>query len=130
MVQTNAPVAFPTLQGHKYANLTTYRKNGAAVVTPVWFAEEDGKVYVMTLESAGKTKRIRNNPRVQLAPCTARGKPLGPPVDAVARILTSAEEAVAKQALDRKYGLVKKVFDLITGLRKPQQRVYFEIKPA
>ena len=44
------------------------------MATPVWFGEEDGKLYVMTRSDMGKAKRIRNNPQIKLAPCTVRGK--------------------------------------------------------
>jgi len=50
------------IQGQKYISLTTFRKNGAAVATPVWFGEGDGKLYIMTRSTFGKSKRIRNKP--------------------------------------------------------------------
>lgn len=60
------------ITGQKYISLTTFRKNGAGVATPVWFGEEDGKLYVMTRSDMGKTKRIRNNPHVRVAPYNSR----------------------------------------------------------
>ena len=51
-----------SVRGRKYISLTTFRKNGTGVATPVWFGEEDEKLYVMTLNKMGKMKRIRNNP--------------------------------------------------------------------
>jgi len=77
----------PTIQGQKYISLTTLRKTGAGVATPVWFGEEDGKLYVMTRSDMGKTKRIRNNPQVRVAPCTMRGTVTGAEFAATARIL-------------------------------------------
>ena len=65
------------IQGQKYISLTTFRKTGVGVATPVWFGEEDGKLYVMTRGDMGKTKRIRNNPQVRVAPCTMRGTVTG-----------------------------------------------------
>ena len=73
--------------GQKYISLTTFRKNGVAVATPVWFGEDGDKLYVMTRSDMGKAKRIRNNPRVRVAPCTSRGKVTGPEFEASARIL-------------------------------------------
>ncbi|MFZ0417740.1 MAG: PPOX class F420-dependent oxidoreductase [Candidatus Sulfotelmatobacter sp.] len=87
----------------KYISLTTFRKNGAAVSTPVWFGEEGGKLYVMTRSDMGKTKRIRNNLQVRVAPCTIRGKVTGPEFAASARILPPAEHARARQTINRKY---------------------------
>src|SRR5580765_185016 len=65
------------IQDQKYVALTTFRKGGTGVATPVWFGEENGKLYVMTRSDMGKTKRIRNNPQVRVAPCTIRGTVTG-----------------------------------------------------
>jgi uncharacterized protein len=91
------------IQGQKYISLTTFRKSGAGVATPVWFGEEDGKLYVMTRSDMGKSKRIRNNPQVKVAPCTIRGKVTGPEFAATARILPSEEQQRARAAINRKY---------------------------
>jgi PPOX class probable F420-dependent enzyme len=119
---------FSALERHQYANLITYRKSGAAIPTPVWFAEADGRIYVMTTADAGKTKRIRNNGTVELGPCTSAGKPLGPTFAAQARVLSAAEEAPARKALDRKYGLMKALFDFGMNLRGVE-RAWIEIVP-
>src|SRR5580704_11877202 len=66
----NVPMPIPPeIQGQKYISLTTFRKSGAAVATPVWFGEQDDKLYVMTRSDSGKYKRIRNNPSRRLATC-------------------------------------------------------------
>jgi len=101
------PSAAAALQGHKYVSLATFRRNGQEVRTPVWFAEQAGKLYVMTRTDSGKFKRIRNQPQVRLAACTMRGKVTGPWADGQARILDRAEEGVARQALARKYFLMR-----------------------
>ena len=75
------------IQRQKYIRPSTYRKSGAAVLTPVWFGEQDDKLYVMTRNDSGKYKRIQNNPQVRIAPCTMRGKITGPDFAATARIL-------------------------------------------
>jgi PPOX class probable F420-dependent enzyme len=97
-IQIRAAIA-----GQKYISLTTFRKNGAGVATPVWFGEEDGKLYVMTRSDLGKAKRIRNNPQVRVAPCTIRGKVTGAENAATARILPPEEHSRARQAINRKY---------------------------
>ena len=97
----------PTIRGQKYISLTTVRRNGAKVATPVWFGEDSDKLYVMTLSKMGKTKRIRNNPQVTVAPCTMRGKVTGPEVAALARILPPEEHAHARQTVNRKYLLAR-----------------------
>jgi PPOX class probable F420-dependent enzyme len=93
----------PAIRGQKYISLTTFRKNGAKIATPVWFGEDGDKLYVMTRSDMGKTKRIRNNPQVTIAPCTMRGKVIGPEFAASARILPLEEHARARQAINRKY---------------------------
>src|SRR5215813_10114570 len=72
--------------GQRYLNLESFKRDGTPVQTPVWFAEEHGVLYVYTLANAGKVKRIRRNPRIRLAPCTMRGKVVGPWVEAEATI--------------------------------------------
>ena len=115
------------LQNHQYANLFTFRKNGVAVKTPIWFAEHAGRLYVMTNMSAGKVKRIRNSGRVEIGPSDQAGKPLGPTVEAQARLLSSPEEIqLAKRSLDAKYGLFKKIFDVF-GKLSGAERAWIEI---
>jgi uncharacterized protein len=93
------------IRGQKYISLGTFRKTGAKISTPVWFGEDGDKLYVMTLSDMGKTKRIRNNGQVTVAPCTMRGKVTGPEAAAVARILPPEEHARARQTINRKYWL-------------------------
>jgi len=95
------------IRNQRYISLGTFRKNGAKIATPVWFGEDGEKLYVMTLSKMGKTKRIRNNPQVTVAPCTMRGKVTGPEVPALARILPQEEHARARQTVNRKYLLAR-----------------------
>ena len=104
----NMPETIPsTIQGQKYISLTTFRRDGTKVATPVWFGEDAGKIYVMTRGDLGKTKRIRNNPKVRVAPCTIRGKVSGVEFPAVARILPPEEHAHARQTINRKYWMAR-----------------------
>ncbi len=95
------------IREQKYISLTTFRKSGDGVATPVWFGEDGDRLYVMTRSDMGKAKRIRNNPRVTVAPCTIRGKVTGPEFAAVARILPPAEHAHARQTINRKYWMAR-----------------------
>jgi uncharacterized protein len=95
----------PAIRGQKYISLATFRKSGAKIATPVWFGEDGDKLYVMTRSEMGKTKRIRNNPQVTVAPCTIRGKVTGLEIAASARILPTEEHAHARQTINRKYWL-------------------------
>jgi uncharacterized protein len=98
-------------------NLTTFRKNGIPVSTPVTCAEHDGIIYFSTGADSGKIKRIHNNPHVTIAPCTARGRETGEAVEAHAHIITaSAETYKAKGALQSKYGLRRQAIYAIMKL--------------
>ncbi len=122
---------FPMLQNEQFLSLTTYRKNGTPIATPVWFAEENGGLYVMTLQDSGKAKRLRHTPTVELAPCDARGTIHGQTMPAQARVHSAETDAArrANAALNRKYGLMKRMFDLMQALRGAK-RVFLEITPA
>src|ERR1700683_764834 len=102
------PQAIPTeISGQKYISLSTFRKNGAKVPTPVWFGEDSSKLYVMTRSDMGKTKRIRNNPQVRVAPCSIRGKVTGPEFAPSARILPQPEHSHARQTINQKYWMAR-----------------------
>jgi len=98
------------IHGQRYISLATFRKNGVAVYTPIWFAEDDNKLYFMTSSKTGKYKRIRNNPQVKIAPCTIRGKITGPEFPATARILPSEEFARVRRMINAKYWLARVPF--------------------
>jgi PPOX class probable F420-dependent enzyme len=100
----------PQIAGQKYISLMTVRKNGTPVPTPVWFGEQDGKLYVMTRSDSGKYKRIRNNPQVRIAPCTMRGKITGPEFPATVRILPPDKWPQARKTIERKYWLARVPF--------------------
>lgn len=97
--------------GEKYLNIETFRKNGAGVRTPVWFAasgpitpgRDDVILYLYTLPDSGKVKRIRNNARVRIAPCDIRGGLRGQWMDAEARFAEGAEAEQAHRLLGKKY---------------------------
>src|SRR5262245_23133782 len=93
--------------GQRYLNLESYKRDGAPVQTPVWFAEEQGVLYVYTLANAGKVKRIRRNPRIRLAPCTMRGTVIGPWVEAEATLVDATTAAHGHASLRHKYGWMK-----------------------
>ncbi|MEY4224475.1 MAG: hypothetical protein RIS33_1409 [Actinomycetota bacterium] len=84
-------------------SLTTFKRDGTPVATPVWFNVIDGKIYVTTGADAWKVKRIKNNPRVEFATCTQRGKVTGPTIAGSARILSPEETAPVLTAKRRRY---------------------------
>jgi PPOX class probable F420-dependent enzyme len=104
-------MAIPTeIHGQKYISLATFRKSGVPVYTPIWFAEEEGRLYFMTGSKLGKYKRIRNNPNVRIAPCTVRGKITGPEFAATVRILGPKEHERVRRLINAKYWLAKLPF--------------------
>ena len=112
----------------KYLNLETFRKSGRSVLTPVWFVQDGVTIYVQTMENSGKVKRIRNNDRVNIAPCKMDGKLIGPWVPAQAREVTDPNvSTTADHLLDRKYGLLKKIFSNQRA-SKGAQDIILEIK--
>lgn len=88
-----------------YLLVTTFRRDGTPVPTPVWVGRDGDEVIVWTRSDAGKVKRIRNNPVVELAACDARGRPRGPSTTGTARILDTDASDRGRRLLKRKYGL-------------------------
>ncbi|MGH9940631.1 MAG: PPOX class F420-dependent oxidoreductase [Blastocatellia bacterium] len=111
----------------KYLNLESYRRDGQGVRTPLWFVEDNGTLYFYTVAHSYKVKRIRNNPRVRVAPCNARGKIKGEWVDASARRLDDAESRRANDLLNRKYGWAKRALNFLAKIRG-HERAAFEIR--
>jgi PPOX class probable F420-dependent enzyme len=121
---------FDHLSGHKYCLLVSYRRSGEAVPTPVWFGLGDGKLYLRSEADAAKIKRIRNDPRVRLAPCTVRGRPLGPLAEGRARVLEQSSDCeAAEAALQANYGLGRRLYEGASG-SLGVETVYLEITPA
>ena len=119
------------LEGHSYARLTTFRKSGEPVSTPVWFALVDERVYVFTDVESGKARRIRNDPRVMLAPSGFRGRPRGESFRAEARILDQAEHETADRALRAKYGWRYRMAQaVISLLGLSARRAFLELRPV
>lgn len=87
----------------KYLSITSYRRDGSGVSTPVWFAAEGERLLVMTDSKSGKVKRIRRNPYVTIAPCSGRGKPKAKSMPAHAELLPASEVERAKRLIKRKY---------------------------
>jgi len=102
-----APSIPPEISGQRYISLATFRKNGTPVYTPVWFGEEDGRLFVMTSGKSGKAKRLRNNPEVRIAPSTIRGKVTGPEFSARVRFMREAEFARARKTINVKYFMAR-----------------------
>ncbi|MFE3452903.1 PPOX class F420-dependent oxidoreductase [Nonomuraea sp. NPDC059194] len=105
--------------GHEqYVSVTTYRRNGAAVPTPVWVAQDADAIVIWTVADSGKVKRMRANPSVTVAPCDVRGRPLGEPVSGRAEILSAEETERVRRLLRAKYGLQGRLVLLASLVRR------------
>ena len=92
----------PVFRG-RYLSITSYKRDGRGVATPVWFVLRDGRLLVETDAASGKVKRIRRNPQVRVAVCTASGRLRGTQVPAVAQILPDSETGAVERLIADKY---------------------------
>jgi PPOX class probable F420-dependent enzyme len=118
------------LDQHRYLSLATFRRNGAEVATPVWFAASANRLYVFTAGQSGKVKRLRASPRARVAPCDARGRVTGAWHEATAR-LVEEERTIrqARAALHAKYGWQLVLLDFGARLSgRLQRRAWIEIE--
>ncbi|MGW6117666.1 PPOX class F420-dependent oxidoreductase [Nocardia sp. NPDC055165] len=111
------------LAAGKYLLLTTFRRDGTAVPTPVWVMRDGRALAVWSVADAGKVKRIRNGGRVSVAPCDWRGKPLGASVPGCAEVLAPEASAYFATLMKRKYGLVARIGLWGSGLRGGAERM-------
>lgn len=105
----------------KYLLLTTYRKNGVAVPTPVWVTSEGGTLYAWSAVDTGKVKRIRRSGDVLIGPCDIKGKPTGEQVPATARLLDQAGSDRVRSLIAKKYGLMGRLTLLGSRLRRGRE---------
>jgi PPOX class probable F420-dependent enzyme len=132
-VTTATSPALARFVRQKTVLVTTYRRNGRPVGTPVSLAVDGDHAYLRTFEKAGKTRRIQNNPRVDIAPSTARGQPTGPAIQATARRLEGAEVRRAARLLTHKHPLLHGLLVPLThrlGRAKTGRTVHFKLTPA
>ena len=106
------------LGAEKYVLLTTFRRDGRAVPTPLWVVPDGGGLGFWTPAGTGKLKRIRNNGRVTVQPCDIRGNPSGEPIEAQARIGDAADMARVMDGIKRKYGLVGRLSLIGSRIRR------------
>lgn len=97
---------FDEISAASYVLLTTFTKDGRAKPSAVWAAREGDELLVWTVTDSWKVRRIRNTPRVTLAVCDRRGKPLSEAIDATARVLDDTGTKTTRDAVSRKYGLI------------------------
>ena len=99
---TQRTLAAPQFTG-KYLSLESFKRDGTGVATPVWFVTGDGKILVITGDGSYKVRRIRRNPAVTVAECTAAGRLRSPRVPARAQVLPVSEVPSVRRLMSRKY---------------------------
>jgi PPOX class probable F420-dependent enzyme len=94
-----------TLAKSKYVSLTTFKKDGTAVATPVWLARDGDTLVVLTEPSAGKVRRLRNSGKVLVAPCDMRGRVNGEALPGIARVQDAAGTEATMALIRKRYGV-------------------------
>ncbi|MGF1647306.1 MAG: PPOX class F420-dependent oxidoreductase [Kineosporiaceae bacterium] len=121
------------LASEKYVRLTTFRRDGTPVATPVWLVGGDGELLVITGSTTGKVKRLRHTARVLLAACDARGraKPGAVEHEGVAELVEDPAEAERiGRAVTRRYGVLGRVLAVAERLRGGRRPVGIRIRPS
>jgi uncharacterized protein len=105
----------------KYVSFTTYRKSGEAVAAPVWIAPYNGKLAFTTESTSGKAKRLRNNPKITVRPCDARGRVAdgAPTATGTAVLVTGAEHDAVWKVVRRKYWILGPAIATWSAIKRP-----------
>lgn len=121
--------ALKRLTAEAYISLATFRRNGTAVETPVWFAILGGRLYVVTDGTSAKVKRIRATKRVRLAPCNVWGGVTGDWIEGAGRVLKEQRLIErAHAALETKYGWQMWLLDTTSRMfGRIGRRAYLEL---
>jgi uncharacterized protein len=132
---TSSDSAFSALGDEQFLSLTTFRKSGERVSSPMWVARDGDALIMFTPEASGKVKRLRNSPRVELRPCNRMGrvKEGVEPVAGIAEVLTDEDTLErATGMIRRKYRPMYQVIMAIERLIKsgPEKRVILRITRA
>jgi PPOX class probable F420-dependent enzyme len=107
-------MTFDDLARERYISLTTFRRDGRAVATPVQFVIDGERLLVYTKSNTGKVKRLRHTPRATIAACDMRGRTKeGQPVDVAVAFVDPSQFAHAASLMNQRYGLPQRIFGLI-----------------
>ena len=109
--------------------LTTYKRDGTPVGTPVSIAFGGDRAFFRSYDKAWKTKRLRNNPHVQVAASTLRGRRTGPLIDARAVLLSGEQARIAARALARRHRLLQAVLVPLAHRLRHYQTMHYELRP-
>jgi len=115
------------LKGTKTVVLRTYKRDGTPVATPVSIAFEGDRAFFRSYDKAWKTKRLRNDPRVEVAPSTLRGKVTGQTIAAEAALLTDGEADAAAKALARRHRILQGVLVPVAHRLMGYETMHYEL---
>ncbi len=125
------PASFADIAKSEYILLTTFTKDGRPKPTAIWAAPAGDGLVVITQEKSWKVRRIRNTPRVTIAPCDRSGNLKGEAVEATAAILDKSANGATYDAIGNRYGLLGKTFNVFSKLRGGMKNnVTIELKAA
>ena len=130
MLMTASTSALEPFVDQNTVLLTTYRRDGTGVGTPVHIAVDGDRAYIRTWDTAWKLRRIRNNPEVEVAPSTVGGRPTGPAIHARARVLDGAESKYAAELLARKYPILHGVLIPRLHRLRGNRTMHIELTPV
>jgi hypothetical protein len=99
----------------KYINLETYKRDNTPIKTPVWFVIDNGLVYIITRESTGKVKRLKNNQNVRIVPCSFKGEIKSEWVNGKAQKIMGSEADKVIKIRKKKYGFAVRLSGLFTS---------------
>ncbi|MGB0092430.1 MAG: PPOX class F420-dependent oxidoreductase [Solirubrobacteraceae bacterium] len=118
-----------SLKSAKTILLTTYKRDGNPVGTPVSIAFDGDRAFFRSYDKAWKTKRLRNNPNVKAAPATLRGTPTGRSVDARATLLAGEQAQIPGRALARRHRLLQGILVPLAHRLMRYQTMHYELHP-
>ncbi len=124
---TVSPAPFAALARAKTVLLTTYRRDGTPIGTPVSIVVDGSQAFFRTYDQAWKVKRLRNNPHVQLAPSTVRGRPSGPAMQARAVLATPNDQLRARHLLARKYPILQGMLVPVMHRLRGYKTLHYEL---
>ena len=123
------PTTLEPLRDAKTILLTTYKRDGTPVGTPVSVAFAGERAFFRSYDKAWKTKRIRNDPRVEAAPCNLKGTPTGPAIHARARLLDGSEALLAAKALAGRHRVLQRTLVPLTHRVMRYRTMHYELLP-
>jgi PPOX class probable F420-dependent enzyme len=121
---------FESFRKRRTALLTTYRRDGTPVATPVTIAVDGNRAFIRTYDRAWKARRLRRNPRVELAPSTVGGKPRGEAIGATAHLLSGAEAEHAARLIARRQRVLQGILVPLFHRAKGYRTLHYELVPV